>query len=136
MSAPRRRIFEKDQFRPFRRAQRTLRRERSAFPSVFDQDQNTRSAHVIGCNHVMRRQDWRSTAVKRRWDADLKPVYRGSMAEGPAAVIPSAPEETPGWRTRVLRFSGSFPPQKMLRTRWVVLNSHQGQFRPKASDMR
>src|SRR6516164_7633008 len=53
-----------------------------------------------------------------------EPVYRGSMAEGPAAVIPSAPEETPGWRTTGAgpALFGVLPAaQKMLRTRWVVL---------------
>src|SRR6516165_2388965 len=52
-----------------------------------------------------------------------EPVYRGSMAEGPAAVIPSAQRRLQGGgqAARVVRFSGSFPPQKILRTRWVVL---------------
>src|SRR6516164_2152800 len=53
-----------------------------------------------------------------------EPVYRGSMAEGPAAVVPSAPEETPGWRR-----SGAGPAlfgvlpatSRTLRTPWLVL---------------
>jgi hypothetical protein len=65
----------------------------------------------LSLHTVVRRQDWRSTAVKGLPGADLPErqtnLPRNHGGEGPVAVIPSAPEETPGWRTaaRVLRLS-------------------------------
>ena len=118
MSGPCRRIFEKDQFRPFCRAQRNFRRERRHFPSVFDRDQNATSAHVIGCKQVMRRQDWRSTAVKRRWDADLTYAMNQSTEEAwrrdpqPSFRAPQRRLQGGGQPARVPRFSGSFLPHK------------------------
>ena len=97
---------------------------------------------MIGCNHVMRRQDWRSTAVKRHWDADLTYAMNQSTDEAwrrdpqPSFRAPQRRLQGGGEAARVLRFSGSFPPHKNAPDPVACVASHQGHFAPKASDMR